>query len=298
MRRWIALAVVVHTITLGLPWPAHASARGRAAPRDGLLARIAAGRYVAMGDSFTAGPLIPRQHGSPFACLRSDHNYPSLVARALRPAAFSDVSCTAATTADMSRAQQVLLGKNPPQLDAVTPDTALVTLGIGGNDVGFSRTLYACAGLSLTAPTGAPCMKHFGATLERRVATTAPRIAAILRSVHDRAPRARVLVVGYLRILPPDTGCWPSVPAAAGDVPYLDRVERALNRMLADEARRGGAGFVDSYRGGAGHDMCAPHRWVEGILITHAAAPVHPNAIGMRIVADRVLAAIGAVRDQ
>ena len=60
-----------------------------------------------------AGPLIPKQHGKPFACLRSDHNYPSLVARALRLTKFTDVSCSAATTADMSRPQQVLFGAQP-----------------------------------------------------------------------------------------------------------------------------------------------------------------------------------------
>jgi len=284
MRRWIALAAVLPTIIMGVP--AHA------APAK----RLTGGRYVALGDSFTAGPMIPRNHGTPFACLRSDHNYPSLVARSLRAGEFVDVSCSAATTKDVFQPQRVLLGVNPAQLDAVTPGTALVTIGIGGNDVGFSRTLYTCAGLSLTAPRGAPCMKHFGTTLTDRVAATAPRIAAILKAVHQRAPRALVLVVGYLRILPSSVGCWPAVPASAGDVPYLDRVERSLNRMLADEARRGGALFVDDYRGGTGHDMCAKSRWVEPILITHAAAPVHPNATGMRVVAGRVVATFAATR--
>ncbi|MCW2943676.1 MAG: hypothetical protein JWR24_393 [Actinoallomurus sp.] len=279
MRRWIALAAVLPTIFLGAP--AHAMSGG----------------YVALGDSFTAGPMIPRHQGSPWACLRSDHNYPSLVARALQPAAFSDVSCSAATIADMSRPQKVLFGQNPPQLDAVTPDASLVTISIGGNDVGFSKTLYTCAGLSLSAPAGAPCMKHFGGTLDRRIVETAPRVAAVLRTVHVRAPRARVFVVGYLRLLPARTGCWPGVPTAAGDVPYLDRIERSVNAMLAEEARRAGAGFVDAYRGGTGHDMCASHKWVEGILLTHAAAPVHPNAAGMRVVADRVLAAIGGSQE-
>ena len=74
---------------------------------------------------------------------------------------------------------------------------------------------------------------------------------------------------------------------AAGDVPFLDHVERTLNAVLATEARRHGAGFVDTYRGGVGHDMCSAHRWAESVLITHAAAPVHPNAEGMRFIAGR-----------
>ncbi len=273
----------------------HAGRRARALARAAP-ARAAGVRYVALGDSFTAGPFIPHRHGRPIGCLRSDHNYPSLVARALRPATFTDVSCSAARTADLTHPQSVLLGHNPPQLDAVTPDTTLVTLGIGGNDIGYSHIVLTCAALSVTAPTGAPCARHFGATLDRSIADTAPKIAAALRAIHARAPRARVLVVGYPRALPARLGCWPAVPAAAGDVPYLDGVERRLNAMLAEQARLGGATFVDTYTTSARHDMCSSDKWVEGVIVTNPAAPVHPNAAGMRAVADRVLAVLGASR--
>src|SRR3954447_4121541 len=121
MRRWMALVAMVPALIMGGP------------------AQAAGGRYIALGDSFTAGPLIPHRHGTPIACLRSDHNYPALVARLLEPAAFTDVSCSAATTEDMTRAQPVLFGHNIPQLDAVTRDSTLVTIGIGGNDIGYSR---------------------------------------------------------------------------------------------------------------------------------------------------------------
>jgi lysophospholipase L1-like esterase len=290
MRKWTALAAVVPTVTLS----SCGAADGDAA--FGRQTHVSRGRYVALGDSFTAGPLVPRQHGHPAACLRSDRNYPSLIAHALRPEGFSDVSCTAATTVDMRRPQHFLFGHNPPQLEALTRDTTLVTVGIGGNDIGYSKIVFTCARLSLTTPRGTPCTRHFGDSLDRKIDETAPKIGAVLDGIHERAPRARVLVVGYPRALPRHTGCWPVVPASDGDVPYLDRFERNLNRMLADEASAHGAEFVDTYRGGAGHDMCSRDKWVEGILLTHVAAPVHPNARGMRMVADRVLDAIRSTR--
>lgn len=292
MRNWKALAAVVPTVTL----TSCGAAGGDTA--FGREAHLTRGRYVALGDSFTAGPLIPDQHGHPAACLRSDRNYPSLVARALRPAGFTDVSCTAATTVNMRRSQRFLFGSNRPQLDALTRDTSLVTVGIGGNDIGYSKIVFTCARLSLTRPHGTPCARHFGDTLDRRIDETAPKIGRVLDDIRARAPRARVLVVGYPRALPRHGGCWPVVPAADGDVPYLDRFERGLNAMLADEASGHGAEFVDTYRGGDGHDMCSRDKWVEGILLTHIAAPVHPNARGMRVVADRVLDRIsdGATR--
>src|SRR5690242_3722986 len=94
--------------------------------------------YVALGDSYAAGPLIPAQNGSPAGCLRSDHNYPHLVAAADRAASFTDVSCQGATTGNMTQPQGVGLGTNPPQLNALSAGTTLVTLQIGGNDIGFS----------------------------------------------------------------------------------------------------------------------------------------------------------------
>jgi lysophospholipase L1-like esterase len=259
-------------------------------------AEAAASRYVALGDSFTAGPLIPNQHGSPIGCLRSDHNYPSLLAARLHVATFVDASCSGAETTDMTAAQSVTLGTNPPQFDALTAETTLVSVGIGGNDIGYTGIFETCAELSLGNPFGSPCKRHFGGELDQRIADTAPKIAAVLRGIHDRAPQARVLVVGYLRLLPAGSGCWPLVPIAAGDVPFLDGAERSSNAMLADQASQGGADFVDAYQGGNGHDMCAAPgvKWVEGLLPTQPAAPIHPNAAGMGIVADRAAATLGA----
>ncbi|MQY05988.1 SGNH/GDSL hydrolase family protein [Actinomadura macrotermitis] len=253
------------------------------------------GGYVALGDSFTAGPLIPNPAGRPAGCMRSDHNYPSLVAARIG-ARLTDVSCSGAETTDMTAPQRTSLGVNPPQLNALTRRTRLVSLGIGGNDLGFSEITVACGLASVTDPLGAPCTARFGDRIARRVDAVAPKVAAVLAGIRRRAPRARVLVVGYLRLVPGAPGCWPAVPIARGDLAFLDGAERRLNRMLAEQARAVGATFVDTYRGGLGHDMCARpgRKWVEGIVLTSPAAPVHPNQAGMREVARRVTAALDA----
>ncbi len=77
-----------------------------------------------------------------------------------------------------------------------------------------------------------------------------------------------MLLVGYLRILPPTTGCYPAFPIARGDVPYVDGVEWQLTAMLADQAANHGAVFVDSYADSLGHDACQESgvKWVEGPL--------------------------------
>jgi lysophospholipase L1-like esterase len=254
------------------------------------------GGYVALGDSFTAGPLIPNQLADPVGCLRSDRDYPHLVAASLAPATFRDVSCSGADTGDMTSAQGVTPGPNPPQFDALSPSTTLVTLGIGGNDIGFSGIIESCVTL---VPWETPCRDTYTAggtdELSRRIAATAPKVAAVLAGIHDRAPQARVLVVGYPAILP-DTGrgCWPTMPIGWNDVSYLRAKHKELNAMLAAQAAAGGATYVDTYTPSIGHDVCASplRRWVEPIVPTSPAAPVHPNARGMQGMAAAVLGSV------
>jgi hypothetical protein len=109
-------------------------------------------------------------------------------------------------------------------------------------------------------------------------------VAAVLAAIDERSPDARVLLVGYPAILPDEgPGCFPVVPYSPGDVAYLRGVEKALNAMLADQAAAAGVEFVDTYTPSIGHDVCQlpGTKWVEGLVPTAPAAPVHPNALGM-----------------
>ncbi|MHA6618354.1 SGNH/GDSL hydrolase family protein [Pseudonocardia sp. DLS-67] len=257
-------------------------------------------RYVALGDSYAAGPLVPIPTGEPAGCLRSDHNYPSVVARELGVADFQDASCSGATTENIDGPQSVPLGENPPQLDALTPDTQLVTITIGGNDVGFGDIVQECATRSPLQPTGSACKDHYTAggtdQLAQRIDDAAPKVADTLAAIDGRSPDARVLLVGYPAILPDEgPGCFPVVPFSPGDVAYLRDVEKDLNAMLAKQAAAAGQDFVDTYTPSIGHDSCQPPgtKWVEGLVPTAPAAPVHPNALGMSEIGQVVAGAAG-----
>lgn len=258
------------------------------------------GEYVALGDSYVAGPLIPAQTGTP-GCARSDHNYPSLVAKALGTEVFRDASCSGATTREMTARQRTSAGVNAAQLDSLTTSTDLVTVGIGGNDIGFGEIITTCAKLSSTNLLGAACRDHYRRAgrdqLVERIKNTGPKVAAVLKGITDRAPKARVLVVGYPGILPDSgPGCYPVVPFSAGDVAWLRGVSKALNGMLAQQAAKADLEYVDLYRPSVGHDVCTlpGTKWVEGLVPTSPAAPAHPNALGMRAGADTVLEHLGS----
>jgi hypothetical protein len=256
----------------------------------------ASGAYVALGDSYTAGPLIPNQSLSPLGCLRSDHNYPHVVRPGLTDiATFRDPSCSGATTDHMANSQGVTPGPNPPQFDSLTADTRVVTLGIGGNDIGFSSIVQNCARLNPFDP----CKDDYviGSTdlIANRIAAAQPKVEAVLDGIAARAPSAKVFVVGYPTVLPATgPGCWPTVPVTPTDTPYLRAKVAQLNAMLATAAASRGDVYVDTATSSVGHDFCksASVKWVEGLVPVNTAAPVHPNANGMVNTGAVVLAAI------
>jgi hypothetical protein len=256
----------------------------------------AAREYVSLGDSYTAGPLIPLQI-PPFGCLKSNNNYPHLTARNLG-LELRDPSCSGAETEDMENPQNVDPdGPNPPQFDSLSRQTRIVTLQIGGNDIGFSSIARDCA--SATSNEGTPCQDryvHDGRDeISERIQATALLVDAVLDGIRARSPKARVLVVNYAAILPDEgPGCWPQMPVTDGDVPYVRAKQKELNAMLAAQAVANGAALVDWYTASIGHDACKPPiiRWVEPVVPVNAAAPLHPNLGGMIGASELLTAAL------
>lgn len=252
-----------------------------------------AANYVSLGDSYTAGPFIPNPV-LPLGCLKSDHNYPHLAAPGLG-LSLIDPSCSGATTADMTNPQSIEIdGPNPPQIDAINSETQVVTLTIGGNDIGFSEVAQSCITLN---PFSHPCKDKYDPgghdILAERIAATAPKVAAVLEDIHTFAPPAKVYVLNYPAIFPSTgSGCWPQLPLGFEDVPYLRSVEQNLNSMLATQAALHGATLVNWYNASIGHDACksSSTRWVEPLIPSNPAAPLHPNLAGMQGAANALLA--------
>jgi lysophospholipase L1-like esterase len=253
-----------------------------------------AANYVALGDSYAAGPLIPNPV-LPLGCLKSDHNYPHLAAPGIG-LTLRDASCSGATTVDMTNPQNVEPdGPNPPQFNSLDASTTVVSLTIGGNDIGFSEVAQSCITLN---PFSHPCLDKYDAggvdQLKARIEATAPKVAAVLAGIKSRSPSAKIYVVNYPAIFPETGfGCWPQMPIGFSDVPYLRSTEQRLNSMLATQAAAAGATLVSWYNASIGHDACksSSTRWVEPLVPGELAAPIHPNQAGMQGGANALLAA-------
>ncbi len=263
----------------------------------------AGARYVAMGSSFAAGPgvTVPADARDP-RCSRSRDNYAQQTARALR-LTLVDVSCGGATTAHVVDGWNEL----PAQVAAITPETALVTVTIGGNDVGYIGRMMAqscaaqdtaidavkavCAGMRARAGAGSfapPSAAPNGAAWQLAEAG----MQRIADEVRRRAPKVRLIFVQYIGLVPKAAPC-ATVPLDAAAMQVARNTAARLAQMTSDVAKRNGAEVLAVADLSKEHDACAPTPWAYGFIpLTSGAgfAPYHPNLDGMTAVADALIA--------
>jgi lysophospholipase L1-like esterase len=212
----------------------------------------------------------------------------------------------------MTQPQGVPLnGTAPPQFDALHAGVDLVTVGIGGNDVGFVNEAESCLNLVPVSVPGAPhglggsCAAAFTAggvdQIDQAIKATAPKLVTILAFIRRLAPNARILLVNYLDAVPLDgKGCWNiDVPVQNEDMAYLSSKFVEMNNMLGWMATLENVQVVDTFTPTIGHDVCrAPTvRDVEGVLPLSLNPldinfPLHPNGAGAAAQTAAVYAAI------
>ncbi|ORB90680.1 SGNH/GDSL hydrolase family protein [Mycobacterium persicum] len=251
-------------------------------------------RYVALGSSMAAGPGIgPRAAGAPWRSGRSARNYPHLVAEQ-QHLELVDVTYSGATTANVLADHQ---HGAPPQITALDGSESLVTVTIGGNDVGYIPLLMAAA-----LPRPARRLPLLGAriaelrdsnTRDQALGQVFDSLCEVGRSLRRRAPRARVLFVDYLTVLPPAGVA--AAPLSAADSELGRHVAATLERLTADAAALTGCEVVRAAAASRDHHAWSPEPWTEkparlGVPLPARPAPLHPNAAGMRAVAKLVAA--------
>ncbi|MFG2952181.1 SGNH/GDSL hydrolase family protein [Streptomyces sp. NPDC048291] len=274
-------------------------------------------QWVALGDSCTAGVIpaagdvfeVPRD-----GCERTDQSYPQVIDRDLGSLFdLTDVSCGAATIENVTDEAQEPVGRHlpplsedpdypfpavPPQSAAVGPGTDVITVGVGGNTLGFAGILAKCPELGQgSGGVGTPCKDALAAGIPARLHKVSQEYDRMLTVLHECAPHAKILAVGYPTIVPKDTSkCRYNDLTQFGaitrrDLDWLRQdVLEPLNRTIEKSTgTQEAASFVDLYDSSQHHSVCDSGKWVEGFITApDQLSFVHPNAHGHRNAANHV----------
>ncbi|MFT7471709.1 MAG: lysophospholipase L1-like esterase [Kiritimatiellia bacterium] len=240
-------------------------------------------KYVALGSSFAAGPGVATQLGT---CGRSDHNYSHLVAAELG-LTLTDVSCNGATIPNIVNSTQ---RDAAPQIDAVSRDTALVTVTIGGNDIRFTSSTFACAG---KAPAENCTANLDQAAISAAVEQLPARLEAMLDAIHAKAPQAIVVLVAYPRVFPTDAINCRKLELSSNDTVYLAALGQKLEAAFVSATSSQRNLIADAYVLAEGHGPCATSEsWINGAQAANTGIRYHPTAEGHSEMARLVLAAL------
>lgn len=241
--------------------------------------------YVALGSSYAAGPGITTLAAdSPGRCGQSADNYPRQLAQRLK-LKLVDRSCGGATTAD-------ILGTGPlglaPQIEGVTAEARLVTVTIGGNDVRYMGG-FGVAVCRAHPDPAKPCADPPGFDLGQAFGAAETSLRAIAAQVRQRAPKARLVFVDYVTVLPPKGTC-ATVAISAADADALRARAERLARLTAQVAADAHADILKASALTTGHDACAADPWVEGLVqgqtpAGRARTSFHPTLPAMTAIA-------------
>ncbi|MEB4208490.1 SGNH/GDSL hydrolase family protein [Mycobacterium sp. 94-17] len=251
-------------------------------------------RYVALGSSMAAGPGIrARAAGAPRWSGRSARNYAHLIAQRYGYD-LVDVTFSGATTAHVLTERQ---HGAPPQIAALDGTESLVTVTIGGNDVGYIPLLTVAA-LPRSLRHLPLLGDRIGELLDRQARDRAldavfESLCAVGRALRQRSPQARIFFVDYLTVLPPAGA--PAAPLSPTDADLGRHVAATLETMTADAAAATGGEVVRAAAESRDHHAWSPDPWTTlparlGVPLPGRPAPLHPNAAGMRAVADLIAA--------
>jgi lysophospholipase L1-like esterase len=219
-------------------------------------------RYVALGDSFSSG-VGTGSYTLSRACARGTYAYPWLVSRQRPNTALTFVACSGATTASLMRTQ----------IRSVSSGTDIVTVTIGGNDIGFAELIAQCTLLD--------CSSSLDRTRSTLPRVLGPRLDRVYTAIQLRAPDAKVVVLGYPRVFS-GTGCPATAGITSAERSKANRLADGLDRLIASRAAAFGFTYRSAISPFTGHATCSPAAWLNGLQLDSLMESYHPNRDGQQ----------------
>lgn len=249
-------------------------------------------RYVAMGSSFSAGPgLRPAKPGPHPRCGQSQNNYPTLLAERFG-LNLTDRTCSGAMTTNILGPWKEIA----PQIEAVTPQTRLVTITIGGNDLNYIGNLFSatCHYRNANRTPGSKPRTCNAVRTPQNVdyARVEMQMNEIIRRVRSQAPRARIVLVQYLTPLPPAGQLCEATPVSPEHAAIVRTIGKRLGEITDKVARERGVLVVEMNIASKGHTPCdGENAWMIGSPAGYDGSlglQWHLNLAGMRATAQDI----------
>jgi hypothetical protein len=186
-------------------------------------------------------------YGDSGACKRSTHAYPTLLAAQRKVASFQFAACAGAR-----------LDQFDDQLSKLAATTTLVTLSVGGTDVGFKEVMDTCM-----LKSDQECLSRIEQAKNFVTTSFSGLLDKVYSGIKSRAPQAQVIVVGYPRFYEDGAQC-------SGNVSEVKR--KAINAgvdlvvtVVESRSKAAGFAFQDMRPVFAGHGVCSAKPWLNAI---------------------------------
>ena len=223
--------------------------------------RAAAESYAALGDSYSSG-VGTGSYALDSACKRSVYAYPYLYAQTHPGTSLSFVACSGAKTSNLLATQ----------IQAVTTTTTLVTMTIGGNDIGFANLIYQC--------TLTDCSAALDRTRANLETTLGGPLDSVYSAVKSRAAfSAKIIVLGYPRVFS-SFGCFGTLGISSTERAKANALADALDQVTAAHAAAGGVTYTSAIASFTGHAVCSSSPWLNGLNLLSTGESYHPNRSG------------------
>ena len=216
--------------------------------------------YVAMGDSYSSG-VGTGSYTLDSTCKRSVYAYPYLFMQKHKMGSFQFVACSGAKTTD-------LIAK---QLSALSASTNLVTMTIGGNDIGFASLIQQC--------TLSDCTSTLLKTTASLATTLGPPLDTAFADVRKAAPDAVVIVLGYPHVFS-GASCLGTLGITSTEEKDANALADAMDGVLSTYATRYGFTYESALTPWTGHAVCSSSPWLNGLNLFATGESYHPTRAG------------------
>jgi lysophospholipase L1-like esterase len=223
-------------------------------------AATGADNYVALGDSFSSG-VGTGSYTLSSSCRRGVFAYPWLIAQQRADTSLTFVACSGATTASLLSSQ----------IGSVTAATTIVTLTIGGNDIGFADLIVQC--------TLSNCSSALDGTRATLGNVLGPRLDAVYSAIRSRAMGATVIVLGYPRLFS-SASCFGTLGISSTERAKANELADALDDLTRDRTALAGVTYQSAKDRFTGHAVCSSSPWVNGLNLFNTVESYHPNRNG------------------